>query len=436
MSCAPRVNPLSHEDDRGPATYQQRGAPLCRIIRYQQDGQGVASITTTPVSSKLPSRRSKNEFYRYYAGYPLDFAEWALEKLELPPSAMVIDPWNGSGTTAAACARVGVSCQGYDINPVMVHLGRARVASRVDFDEAAELIGSVDQIVGAEEVTDLRTVGSAFKELPVSNEYAHSVAIASLFPYARALLNSNKTKNPSWFKKGATFDGTPIDRSQFFASWFALLEEISRWRSTQVDPHGVAISIERGDSRKSLGRKDAFDGILTSPPYLTRLDYVQATLPEFLLLKEMDVVPDMQRLRRSMLGSPLTSERPDWNVGRLPEPIRDLLDRIETHSSKASASYYYRFFSTYFVDLQASLRNIAKVLKANASGCIVVQSSNYKEIKIDLAAAIVALGKEFGLQHIDTIEFKSNRSISLVNTRAHQDARQPKSECAVFLRKA
>jgi hypothetical protein len=411
-------------------------ATSCRSIQYLQDVRGVASIADIPVSSKLPSRRSKNEFYRYYAGYPLEFAEWALGKLELPSGALVIDPWNGSGTTAAACARIGFSCQGYDINPVMVHLGRARVASKVDFEEALELIGSVNQIVDNGEVTDLKTVGSAFKELPVGNEYAHSIAIAALFPYARALLNVSRTKNPSWFKKGATLDGILINRSEFFTSWLALLEEISRWRSTQEDPHGVAISIERGDSRKSLGRKDAFDGILTSPPYLTRLDYVQATLPEFLLLKELDVVPDMQRLRRSMLGSPLTSERPEWNVERLPQPIRELLNRIESHSSKASASYYYRFFSTYFVDLQASMRNIAKVLKGGASGCIVVQSSNYKEIKIDLAAVIVALGEEFGLQHRDTVEFESRRSISLVNTRAHQDARQPKSECAVLFRKA
>ena len=392
-------------------------------------------IPATPISSKLPSRRSKSEFYRYYAGYNLDFAEWALGQLELPPSALIIDPWNGSGTTAAACVRLGISCHGYDINPVMVHLGRARVASSVDFDEAEELIDTVSEIIGRNEFTNLKEIGSAFREMPVSNEYAHSVAIAALFPHARTLLHVSKTKNPSWFKKGATFDGLPLTRSKFFRSWLTLLEEISRWRSTQEDPNGVAIIVKRGDSRKSLGRKDAFDGILTSPPYLTRLDYVQATLPEFLLLKEMDVVPDMQRLRRSMLGSPLTSGRPERSVERLPSAIKELLNRIEAHSSKASASYYYRFFSTYFVDLQASMRSIAKVLKGGASGCIVVQSSNYKEIRINLAEAIITLGAEFGLHHKTTIEFDSRRSISLMNTRAHEDARRSKSECAVFFRK-
>lgn len=253
------------------------------VHRRVADASGVAVIASVPISSKLPSRRSKNEFYRYYAGYPLDFAEWALGELRLPSGALVVDPWNGSGTTAAACARLGMSCKGYDINPVMVHLGRARVASSVDFEEAEELISAVDEIVERDQFIDLQTVGSAFLELPVSNESAHSVAIAALFPYARGLLNANRTKNPSWYKKGATFDGISLTRDDVFASWKLLLREVSLWRSTQEDPDGFAISIERGDSRKSLGRRDTFDGILTSPPYLTRLDYVQATLPEFLI---------------------------------------------------------------------------------------------------------------------------------------------------------
>ena len=387
------------------------------------------------VSSKLPSRRAKNEFYRYYAGYPLDFAEWALRQLRLPDGALVLDPWNGSATTAAACSRLGVSFHGYDINPVMVHLGRARVASAVDFDDARELIDAVNDILGVTQFTNIAEIGAAFRELPVGSESGHSVAITALFPLARRLLNSSRTKNPSWFKKGATLKDAVLLRPDLFQTWTSMLDQVSLWRSTQEDADGVSIAIERGDSRKSLGRREAFDGLLTSPPYLTRLDYVQATLPEFLLLKEFDAVPDMQRLRRSMLGSPLTSARPGHSVDRLPKEIRHLLTRISDHESKASDSYYHRFFSTYFVDLQASMRNVAKALKSGGRGCMVVQSSHYKEIEVDLASAVKLLGKEAGLMHTKTVAFGSQRSMSLVNSRAHEDARKPKSESAIFFQK-
>ncbi len=395
----------------------------------------MTTVASDSVTSNLPSRQAKNEFYRYYAGYPLDFAEWALRELALPKNALVIDPWNGSGTTAAACASLQFSCRGYDINPVMVHLGRARVVSSADCNEAIELIATFDEIVAQKATFSVAEAGSAFREIPVSNEAAHSLAITALFPFARKLVQTNKTKNPSWFRKGTTLENISLERNEFLQTWRFLLGQISLWRSTQDDPDGFSITIERGDSRKSLGKRDAFDGFLTSPPYLTRLDYVHATLPEILLLKEFEVFPDMQRLRRSMLGSPLTSDRPTQNFDRLPKDIKILLSAIRGHSSKASASYYYRFFSAYFVDLQASMRNIAKVLKSGASGCMVVQSSHYKEIEVDLARAIILIGRDFGLKHQRTEEFGSRRSMAFVNSRAHVDARQPKSESAVFFQK-
>ncbi|EDK72515.1 hypothetical protein TM7_0352 [candidate division TM7 genomosp. GTL1] len=64
---------------------------------------------------------------------------------------------------------------------------------------------------------------------------------------------------------------------------------------------------------------------------------------------------------------------------------------------------------------------------------MVVQSSHYKEVEVDLAGAIILLGEEFGLRHHMTFEFDSRRSISLVNSRAHEEARKPKSELQYFL---
>lgn len=81
------------------------------------------------------------------------------------------------------------------------------------------------------------------------------------------------------------------------------------------------------------------------------------------------------------------------------------------------------------------MRNIEKVLKNGAMGCMVVQSSHYKEIEIDLASVIISLGAELGLRHYSTTEFNTRRSISLVNSRAHADARKPEGESAVFFKK-
>lgn len=154
---------------------------------------------TVPVTSKLPSRRSGNEFYRYYAGYPVEFAEWALGELGLTDGAIVFDPWNGSGTTSAACARRRLSCNGYDINPVMVHLGRARVASRNKISEANSLVDQTEEILQNCSVITVQRIARAFNALPVGDETVRSAAIASLFPLSKELYPVAKSKNPAWY---------------------------------------------------------------------------------------------------------------------------------------------------------------------------------------------------------------------------------------------
>lgn len=389
----------------------------------------------TAISTKLPSKRHKSEFYRYYAGYPVEFAVWALQQIELRDGDVVLDPWNGSGTTAAACLSLGISCHGYDINPVMVHLGRARSASDQHFIEASDLIAAVQARLSTSENILLSEIGAALREGGPTEASATSAAIAALFPFARNRMTAAKTKNPSWFRTGGELSEEPVNAGEFFDSWHRMLRELRAWRTQTPTPNAADVTIELGDSRQIIGGGARFDAVITSPPYLTRLDYVQATLPEYLLVQILDRAEDMKTLRGLMIGSPLTSDRVLDQVETLPSSIKDVLCAIKGHASKASATYYYRFFASYFVDLNVSMMNIAKALRSNADACIVVQSSHYKEIEVNLADAIMTIGERFGLHHQLTCDFDSRRSISSVNSRAHASARKPKNESAIFLRK-
>lgn len=386
------------------------------------------------ITSKHPTRRGRNEFYRYYAGYPLTFAEWALRELKLSHEATVFDPWNGSGTTVAACAKAGISCRGYDINPVMVHLGRARIACSDDFEVAIQTLQDLNDELGSQSTISPAMLGRRFRELPVVNETAHSVLLTALYPAAAQIYGFDRSKNPSWYPDRESATKRRLDRSTFIAEWKNLISRLEDWSTTNENP-GTSLSIERADSRKSFGRTQMFDGILTSPPYLTRIDYVHSTLPELRLLYDFDLIPKLDKLRRSMLGTPLTNRSRTIEVDALPSEVRKTLNQIRRHKSKASSTYYYNFFASYFADLSASLKSISKALKNDAMGCFVVQPSSYKEIEIDLPRLLTALAKTHHMEHVTTVEFQSTRSMALVNVKAHELARRPKHEYAVFLRK-
>src|SRR5689334_20165624 len=64
--------------------------------------------------------RKEARLFPYYAGFSSTFAEQTLRSLRLAAGSVVLDPWNGSGTTAIAATRCGLGAIGGDRNPAMV----------------------------------------------------------------------------------------------------------------------------------------------------------------------------------------------------------------------------------------------------------------------------------------------------------------------------
>ena len=78
------------------------------------------------IPSSPTSKSSKSSWYDYYAGYSPEFVQDVLKYLDLKNDAVVLDPWNGSGTTTQVAEDYGCITIGYDINPVMVIVAKAR----------------------------------------------------------------------------------------------------------------------------------------------------------------------------------------------------------------------------------------------------------------------------------------------------------------------
>ena len=60
-----------------------------------------------------------DSWYRYYAGYSAGFVEQVLKE-SAPTARLVLDPWNGTGTTTVVAASKRVAAIGFDVNPALV----------------------------------------------------------------------------------------------------------------------------------------------------------------------------------------------------------------------------------------------------------------------------------------------------------------------------
>ncbi len=102
-----------------------------------------------PFSNPLrSSRSSKDSIYPYYAGFSDEFVvdalEWVAEGKRDP---LLLDPWNGAGTTTRVGSQQKKRTIGLDLNPVMVLVANAELVSAVDADVITPLSRKIAQYV-------------------------------------------------------------------------------------------------------------------------------------------------------------------------------------------------------------------------------------------------------------------------------------------------
>lgn len=153
------------------------------------------------------------------------------------------------------------------------------------------------------------------------------------------------------------------------------------------------------------------DAVVSSPPYCTRLDYVKATLPELAVMGLRE--DEIRSLRDRMIGTPTinngasTLPRKSWGAA-----TNELLDRIAAHSSKASATYYSKYYMQYFTGMWNSLIELHRVTRPGRFAVLVLQDSYYKDIHVDLPALVGDMSRAAGWAEWSRIDFRVSHTMA------------------------
>jgi len=429
-----------------------------------------------PRTPKLPGepRAGTRSWYKYYAGFSADFVRDVLAGLDLASDELVIDPWNGSGTTTAVADELGVPAWGGDINPAMVVIAKARLLGRrvqpseISLCEAI-LKSSRSPVLRTDEplrtwfrgeaavhlraleraIATMLDPGSSSRELAVSRVGALSPLAAffylALFRTVRQLLKPFRCSNPTWIrrpkddhhrlfpaartisdafrrhvKRMVAIDAKTGAGPGFRASSHLRQATISDSTSPLDSRNGPALAV--AESTDLPFEADSVGTVVTSPPYCTRIDYAVAMSAELAILGLGEA--GLRELREAMIGSStVRADEPaiDSNWGRT---CKTFLTAVKRHSSKASATYYLRNHLQYFDGLFRSLRELDRVLKPGAPCVLVVQDSRYKEIHNDLPTIVVEMAESVGWNVADRHNYESTRHIGRVHrkTKATESA--------------
>ena len=393
----------------------------------------VTSEFMTAPAFKNPKQRHKNaelaptlSGYNYYAGYSSPFVNSVFDEFQMADGAFVLDPWNGSGTTTRVAKSRKINGIGFDLNPATLVIARAGL---IDWNTIGGSVKPLSQHLldltqqalscrhpkprgGSDPLNQwfapatsgvLRTMELTVRATFVGLSSAQTTQFSplaaffylALFKTVRVLCKDFGTSNPTWIKTAKTpEDHLKISSADIYATFTNAVSELSHafaeWESHQVkNSHKNSkqlplseIRLDIADARALPMADKSVDAVVTSPPYCTRLDYVVATLPELAVIGVS--LAEAENLKRRLIGTTkvpptLPAFQAEWG-----EECRRLLHNIEVHPSHASATYYLKWAAQYFESLYDSFVEINRVLKPGSPCAIVVQDSNYKEVKIEL----------------------------------------------------
>lgn len=397
----------------------------------------VINRISTPKTSGSSRSTGRSRFYDYYAGYSDSFAHDVIRSLNLCPDSIVLDPWNGSGTTTYAAGCLGLKAVGLDINPSMTLVAKARMCGNSQFrrlDKVSDLLiddlelcewqqsttnDPLTQWFDNETTARFRALqsrlGLVVRENTNVSSYVESLSIfkclkyVSLFKLVRLLTKRFESSNPTWVRLAkSNQDRINYSSVEILTAYRSVISDM--YRPTYYIAPNVkkAISIYCKDARnvhKLVNKR--VQSIVTSPPYCTRIDYPVKTRRELAILGISDDT-SFRNLREESIGTPLIVSNNLAIQEKWGPTCVDFLEKVLTHESKASATYYYNVHLQYFDSLYTILNRSFRLLTENGRCAIVVQGSYYKEILNDLPQIVVEMVAGIGGWTLsDKIEYRS-----------------------------
>jgi len=338
---------------------------------------------------------------------------------------------------------LGLPAIGFDINPVMVIVAKARLLPFSETPSLAPLALAIleesrrciyttngDPLLiwfKPKTAATLRSLERACNKILVGSDDNWNVnsisSLAStfytaLFKVCRTLVSSLRTANPTWTrlpkdnKERVGFSAKEIE-DQFLSA----ISLICRAAGSEMSrPPQVACRVKLADATTETPA-ELVDVVLTSPPYCTRIDYAVSTRVELALISRLAEV-DVGQLRRRMIGTTVVPDaeidiRNEWG-----ETCRKFLNDVYRHPSKASKGYYSSTHKDYFNKISLSLKGLANSLKKGGPAFVIVQDSFYKDIYNDLPKIVTEMARSQNLALRHRNDFVSSTCMSRVNSRA------------------
>jgi len=168
----------------------------------------------------------------------------------------------------------------------------------------------------------------------------------------------------------------------------------------QLPQNGKNVVIRRHDCRQALPLpKNSVQLIVTSPPYANAIDYMRAH--KFSLVWLGEEISHLSELRSHYIGAEKVSGLAEQAFA---SDIRRVISAVEVKDAKKA-----RVLTKYFLDMDAAIAQMSRVLEPGRACLIVVGPSTIRSVPVPTHKCLVSLAENHGFELVEVAARKLDR---------------------------
>ncbi|MDD5416794.1 MAG: DNA methyltransferase [Candidatus Aenigmarchaeota archaeon] len=232
-----------------------------------------------------------HNWYHYKEGYSKQFVELMLKKFNIQKNQTVLDPFCGVGTTPLTCKQNGIKSIGFDVSPLAAFVSRVKTAD-YDLTELNKTCRNVlmEKFQRPEHLPRdewLRKVFNRYvlEDIMFYKEKIFQIQDEKIMHFMLLGLMDSAMECSYAYKDGALIriqkKHVPPLKKYFKYKIKKMLKDLEK-----ANVPNTECKIELGDARDLAVCDNGVDFIITSPPYLNKIEYTKIYRTEYALFFE------------------------------------------------------------------------------------------------------------------------------------------------------
>ncbi|MFC2111202.1 Eco57I restriction-modification methylase domain-containing protein [Bacteroidota bacterium] len=395
---------------------------LSKYDKFHITKDSLRSHVTFSPNKKTPI----HSWYKYTQGFSSELVNYLLSKeFSANENSIILDPFNGCGTTTTFCAYNGLKSIGVEISPLMCEVAKIK-ARKWNINKLKMVVDNVDSELRRFDTKQKLTRHKVFSDY---FDKAYSVNILKqLDKIADYIKVANDLETTQFLRMGLLSILEDVSKIRKHGSHYRFLDNaasvglqklnidvidedadiFSVYKQKLFSFYMDICSIGNADSKPSIVNgsalkmkldNDSVDFVVTSPPYLNRNNYIAQQKAELDILELIETKEEYKKLVKSSFRSHTDAElNPDCK-SRFRE-VNLIINNLSLE--KGNNPKIPNMISGYFDDLFTSLLEVYRVLKKGGQAAFVLGNTRWGGVVVPIDHILCKFSEEIGFE-IDKI---------------------------------